>query len=71
MPVATLPRTPDSFRVHVCSSEPSDVSLVQRFMNALSLELVDHIFLGVNKKTLSLCKFVASFRNFLLSELGS
>ena len=43
-----------SFGVHVCSSEYADLPLVQRFMSALWLEYVDHIFLGV-----TLCTFVA------------
>ena len=61
---------PFTFGVHVCSPEHSDLPLVQHLKNALWLGYADHIFLGVNKKALSLCT-VASFKNFLSSELGS
>ena len=48
--------------INVCSSEHSDLPPNQRFMNALWLGFVDHIFIGVNKKALSLCTFVVSVK---------
>ena len=51
--------------------EHADLQLDQCFMNALWLGYINHIFLDVNKKALSLCTFVANLKSFLLSELGS
>ena len=59
-----------SFWVDVCSSEHSDLPPNQRCMNALWLGFVDHIFIGVNKRVLSLCTFVVSVKISFCLNLG-